>query len=467
VSDNNELVISPTSGMILSPVMNLAVAKQRLKEFQEFVREYLVEGEDFGTIPGTPKPTLYKPGSDKLCELYGLSDSYSILSKTEDFDSGLFDYTVECSLTSRSGGFLVATGLGSCSSFESKYRWREGRRKCPKCGAEAIIKGKQEYGGGWLCFAKKGGCGAKFNDRDEAIISQSIERIPNPDIIDLKNTILKMAKKRAKVDATLSATRSSGVFTQDIEDIRGTGEPPDPPSEHQWSTEEERQQVVKRRVSEIKKGTAKEEPQADERKIQVLVLACKTPADFNAILPMVKAASNAVKTLMMATATKLGVAFDRESGRFVATAASAPPNPSEAPQPSPKASSSPESTTTATETASPEPESDLIQQEVTVKKAEKRNRRGKGVFWLLTCKIADSDNDLMVHVWHKSFHEYASAMVGKVCDLGLKRTEKDDAVFYSLEDIFQIGDVLYANGKPVDANNTRPPSSGELFGAKQ
>ncbi len=28
-----------------------------------------------------------------------------------------------------------------------------------------------------------------------------------------------MAKKRAKVDATLAATRSSGIFTQDMEDI--------------------------------------------------------------------------------------------------------------------------------------------------------------------------------------------------------------------------------------------------------
>src|SRR5271167_1156747 len=148
--EDNEMIPAST-GMILSPVMNIQVAKARLKEFQEFVQDYLKEGEDYGTIPGTPKPTLYKPGSDKLCELYGLSDSYRIVSKTEDFSIGLFDYTIEAILTSRAGEFVVATGLGSCSSYESKYRWREGKRKCPKCGAEAIIKGKEEYGGGWLC----------------------------------------------------------------------------------------------------------------------------------------------------------------------------------------------------------------------------------------------------------------------------------------------------------------------------
>ena len=36
--------------------------------------------------------------------------------------------------------------------------------ECPKCGAEAIIKGKEEYGGGWLCWKEKGGCNAKFTE---------------------------------------------------------------------------------------------------------------------------------------------------------------------------------------------------------------------------------------------------------------------------------------------------------------
>ena len=33
---------------------------------------------------------------------------------------------------------------------------------CPKCGAAAIIESKPEYGGGYVCWEKKGGCGAKF-----------------------------------------------------------------------------------------------------------------------------------------------------------------------------------------------------------------------------------------------------------------------------------------------------------------
>ena len=221
---NEAMIVRPESGLsedILSPVMDLAVAKKRLAEFQSFVQGYLIEGEDYGTIPGTPKPCLLKPGADKLCELYGLADSYEILDKVEEYEAKppLFDYTIRCTLTRIRTQLPVASGVGSCSTYESRYRWRKGVRACPQCGTAAIIKGKDEYGGGWLCWQKKEGCGAKFSDGDAAIEKQNVDRVENEDIIDQKNTVLKMAKKRAKVDATLSATRSSGIFTQDEEVI--------------------------------------------------------------------------------------------------------------------------------------------------------------------------------------------------------------------------------------------------------
>lgn len=219
----------PERDLALTPVFDLAKAQDRLAELQKFVKFYLVEGEDFGTIPGTPKPTLYKPGADKLCDIYGLSDTYRITNRTEDWTNNLFDYEVECTLKSKRDDHLVSSGMGSCNSFEGKYRWRETKRLCPKCSKPTIIKGKAEYtrgmegfkDGGYVCWKKDGksdGCGAKFRDDDVAITGQQCGRVENDDIPTLKNTILKMAKKRAKVDAVLSATRSSGLFTQDIED---------------------------------------------------------------------------------------------------------------------------------------------------------------------------------------------------------------------------------------------------------
>jgi hypothetical protein len=45
---------------------------------------------------------------------------------------------------------------------------------CPNCGKDAIIKGREEYGGGWLCYKKNGGCGAKFTT-DPATITRTEE----------------------------------------------------------------------------------------------------------------------------------------------------------------------------------------------------------------------------------------------------------------------------------------------------
>ena len=222
---------SPAS-VVLTPVMDVKLAQHRLQELQEFCANYLQEskdggtdGGDFGLIPGAgKKKTLFKSGADKLCDVYGLADRYSIISKVEDFDRGLFDYTIECWLVRKTDELFVGSGLGSCSSWEAKYRWRESQKTCPTCGQAAIIKGKEEYGGGWLCWAKKGGCGAKFPDGDEAIMSQKTGRVENPDIVDAKNTVLKMAQKRAKIQAVIGVTRTSGLFTQDLD-------------EHEFSTE--------------------------------------------------------------------------------------------------------------------------------------------------------------------------------------------------------------------------------------
>lgn len=201
---------------------------QAINKFQQIVRANLLEDQDYGVIPGTTKPTLLKPGAEKIAKLLGLSDQYEILDRQEDWSKPFFRYLIKCSLISVSNGVIVCEGLGECNSMEVKYRWRETKRICPTCGAEAIIKGKEQYGGGWICFKKIGGCGAKWDDGAEAIVKQKVGRVENEEIFDQVNTILKMAKKRSLVDAALSAGRLSNIFTQDMEDIgaRGGEEPP-------------------------------------------------------------------------------------------------------------------------------------------------------------------------------------------------------------------------------------------------
>lgn len=205
------------------PAMSRTDAVERFNAVAGFAREVLREGIDFGKIPGTDRPTLLKPGAEKLTTFFGLTVRFIVLEKIEDWSGDqhggepLFYYVYRCQLYR--GDLLIAESDASCNSRESKYRWRSAERLCPECGKPTIIKGKAEYGGGFLCFGKKGGCGAKFSDHEPAILEQVVGRVFNPDIFDQVNTIQKMSQKRSLIAATLLAVNASEFFTQDMEDL--------------------------------------------------------------------------------------------------------------------------------------------------------------------------------------------------------------------------------------------------------
>jgi hypothetical protein len=189
----------------------------------KFVREQMVPDTDFGIIPGTKKNTLLKPGAEKLVNLFHCLPKYTEEKVIEDWDKPLFYYKFKCQILLNEE--VVAEGFGSANSREAKWRWRSQNRACPNCGKETIIKGKAEWGGGWLCHTKQGGCGAKFGDDAPEIIGQAVGRVENPDVYDQVNTILKIAKKRALVDAAIALARCSDIFTQDVEDAEEPAKP--------------------------------------------------------------------------------------------------------------------------------------------------------------------------------------------------------------------------------------------------
>jgi hypothetical protein len=216
----------------LMPVLDLATAVRRRNFMTQVAQTLMVEGVDYGVIPGTgSKPTLLKPGAERLCTLFGLSPELHEVAAVEDWSGEshggepffYFHYKVRL----MKNGILLGEGTGSCNSRETKYRYRAAERRCPKCCKAAIIRGREEYGGGWLCFPKKGGCGAKFKVGDAAIEGQSAERVINQDIADQVNTIQKMASKRALIAAVLIATNASEFYTQDMEEMAVIDIPPE------------------------------------------------------------------------------------------------------------------------------------------------------------------------------------------------------------------------------------------------
>lgn len=189
----------------------------QVAKVQQAMSSVMTDGEHYGVIPGTSgKPTLLKPGAEKLCLLFRLAPDYDITRR--ELPGGHVEYEIVCTLRHIPSGHCVGQGLGLCTTMETRYRYRKGSHACPHCGESAIIKGKEEFGGGWLCWKKKSGCGAKFGDADFSM--DDLKPIENPDLADVYNTVLKIAKKRAHVDATLTATAASDIFTQDLEDMR-------------------------------------------------------------------------------------------------------------------------------------------------------------------------------------------------------------------------------------------------------
>ena len=65
----------------------------------------------------------------------------------------------------------------------------------------------------------KTGFSTKKNDSGKWMIVRAGEKVEHDNPADYYNTVLKMAKKRAHVDAVLTATAASDIFTQDVEDM--------------------------------------------------------------------------------------------------------------------------------------------------------------------------------------------------------------------------------------------------------
>lgn len=167
---------------------------QKISNFQAVIQKSLKDGHDFGVIAGAgSKPTLLKPGGEKICMMFGVNPEYEFLDKTENYKDGFFAYNIKCTLYRQ--GNPVSQGVGNCNSMEKKYRYINVDTVPDGIDPSAVEQITDRYG-------------------------RTKYKIPNPHIADLVNTVLKMAKKRAFIDAVLQVASLSDVFTQDLEDIK-------------------------------------------------------------------------------------------------------------------------------------------------------------------------------------------------------------------------------------------------------
>src|SRR5579872_2076734 len=160
-------------------------------------RKLLVDDVDYGKIPGTPKPTLLKPGAEKLLDFYQLrADFQPTLTLGDGMTRPPLAYEVRCSLhLGDISGPVVAVGLGAANSWEKRYRYRTGERSCPKCGTTGSIRKGKDWPArdgkpakAWTWYCREADCKANFEQRDPAILEQPTGQVENSDPFELQNT---------------------------------------------------------------------------------------------------------------------------------------------------------------------------------------------------------------------------------------------------------------------------------------
>ncbi len=194
----------------------------QVKLVQAVMSSVMKENEHYGKIPGCgPKPTLLKPGAEKLCFTFRLDPEFDVeVIPTPHPIQGHREYRIKCTLFSIGSGNRIGSGVGSASTMETKWRFRTGptestgkpvpkeywdTRKTDPEGAQKIIGGR--------------GFAVKKNESGIWEIFTQGEKAENENPADVYNTVLKMAKKRAMVDAVLTCTAASDIFTQDVEEL--------------------------------------------------------------------------------------------------------------------------------------------------------------------------------------------------------------------------------------------------------
>ncbi len=166
--------------------------KRSLALLQDMVKDILVEGRDYGRVPGTPQ-FLWDPGANQIFGGFNVFPSHRrIISHIEDGPK--ISIIVEVPLIQRHTGAEVGSGIGASSNEESKHKYR------------------------WIKEGEIGLWG--YTDDTATSLRTRVEegvkkyRIPNPDRGELLNVVIKQASKRAEVDGAESLPGVSSTLRE-------------------------------------------------------------------------------------------------------------------------------------------------------------------------------------------------------------------------------------------------------------
>jgi hypothetical protein len=192
-ADGNALAIIRNE----TTVEKLVRIKAEKQVVRHAMKDVMKENTHFGTIPGTPKPTLYDAGATTVLSLFhiALDPEVTDLSTSDEIR-----YRVRAVASHAPTKTHLGSALGEASSNEEKYRWRK-----VVCQQEFDATPEDRRRLKWK---------AGYQNKP-AFSVQQIRAEP----ADIANTVLKMAVKRARVATVLQVTGAGDVFSQDLEDL--------------------------------------------------------------------------------------------------------------------------------------------------------------------------------------------------------------------------------------------------------
>lgn len=193
--NNGKMTVVEHEPRASSRAMTATDMRAQVNLVQEVMQAVMKKDTHYGIIPGSKKPSLYKPGAEVLATTFRIAVSYRVEDLSTDDH---VRYRMTAIGTHQTSGIVLGDGMGECSSGEEKYKWR--RAICEE-EFDAMPENRKRVKFG------------KYQGKVEK--TKQVRTEP----ADQANTILKMACKRAQVAMTLNVTAASDIFTQDIEDL--------------------------------------------------------------------------------------------------------------------------------------------------------------------------------------------------------------------------------------------------------
>lgn len=183
----NEITIVNSTSLIEQTTSNALIEKSKaFNEFKEFLKNDLKDGVDFGKIPGVEKPCLFKAGGEKIQLYLGLTPQYKLLHRE----------------------FVP-------NQVRKDKVWNDVTKKYQE--VETV---RNYYCWEWSCELWHGsvkvaeGVGMGNTEEDKYVSQYKGAKTPD----SLANTVMKISKKRAFMDAIIGVSGVSDIFTQDLED---------------------------------------------------------------------------------------------------------------------------------------------------------------------------------------------------------------------------------------------------------